>query len=219
MIEYVLQLFGHVPSLAGGLFPALQLTLLSLLIGYPLGLVFASLSASRQLPVRVATIALVELGRGFPLLVLLLLVYRGFPQAGFRPGPMASAVAAFAFSAAAYSTEMLRSSVAAVPAGQREVATAIGMRDIDAFRYIVFPQAIRIALPPLMSLAIQMFQLTSLAYLVTVSEVMQRAKSTSAETFETLQVFIVAACIYASVTVPASFFVRKLEKRLSKGRR
>ncbi len=207
---------GYLPDLVDGLWVAIQLTGLALLFGYPLGLLLALGIGSRHAAIRWLTLVVVEIGRGMPLLVLLFIVYQGLPQVGFVLGPMVSAVVAFTFSAAAYSTEILRSSVGAVSPGQGEAAAAAGMSNADSFRFIILPQAIRVALPPLLSLAIQMFQLSSLAYLVTVSEVMQAARFRSAVTFDALSVFIAAAVLYAAITIPASFLVDRLEARLSR---
>lgn len=204
------------PDLVSGLWVAVQLTGMALFFGYPIGLLLAVGIGSRHGVVRWIALLLVELGRGMPLLVLLFIVYQGLPQAGVVFGPMVSAVLAFTFSAAAYSTEILRSSLGAVPPGQGEAAAAAGMSRGDSFRFIVLPQAIRIALPPLLSLAIQMFQLSSLAYLVTVPEVMLAARFRSAVTFDALSAFIAAAVLYGAVTIPASLLVDRLDARLSR---
>ncbi len=205
-----------IPDLLDGLWVAVKLTAISLLLGYPLGLALASAVGSRHTPVRWVSLAIVEIGRGMPLLVLLYLVYQGLPQIGLVPGAMTSAVAAFTISAAAYSTEILRASLGAVPPGQVEAAKACGMSTADSFRLITLPQAVRLAVPPLLSLAIQMFQLTSLAYLVTVPEIMQAARFRGTVTFDYLNVYIAAAALYASITLPASLLVNKFEARLSR---
>lgn len=214
-MSWLLSWARHIPELLDGLVVAMQLTGLSLLFGYPLGLLLAIGVNSRVLAVRSLALFVIELGRGLPLLVLLFLVYQGLPQVGFVAGAMVSAVAAFTLSTAAYSTEIVRSSLGAVPPGQAEAAAAAGMSSVDSFRLIILPQAIRVALPPLLGLAIQMFQLSSLAYLVTVPEVMQAARFRSTVTFDALAVFVAAAVLYASITIPASLFVARLEGRLS----
>lgn len=206
----------YLPDLFGGLGVALKLTGLSLVFGYPLGLLLAAATSSPQRLTRAIAVVVVEIGRGLPLLVLLFLIYQGFPQAGFTPTAFASATAAFSFSAAAYSTEILRAALGSVPPGQREAAAAAGMSDFDAFRDVVFPQAARIALPPLMSLAIQLFQITSLAYLVTVPEVMQAAYFRGTVTFDYLGVFVAAAFLYAAITLPSTALVSILERRLGR---
>lgn len=206
----------YLPDLLDGLWVAVKLTAVSILLGYPLGLLLAGGIGSRFAPLRWISLAIVEFGRGVPLLVLLYLVYQGFPQIGQVPGAMTSAIIAFTISTAAYSTEISRASLGAVPRGQIEAATACGMSRADSFRLITLPQAVRLALPPLMSLAIQIFQLTSLAYLVTVPEIMQAAKFRGTVTFDYLNVYIAAAALYAAITIPASLLVNRLEGRLSR---
>ena len=116
----------YVPDLIPGLWVAVQLTALTLLFGYPLGVVFAAGADARPRVVRSLAIVLTEFGRGSPLLVLLYLVYQGGPQVGWVPSAMFSAVAAFSFSAAAYSAEIIRGALGSVPPGQREAALAAG---------------------------------------------------------------------------------------------
>lgn len=206
----------YVPELAGGLGVAVQLTLASLVLGYPLGLVLVGLTGRPQLAPRAIGLAVVELGRGIPLIVLLFIVYQGLPQIDVTPTAIVAAIAAFTWSAAAYSTEIIRASLGAVPPGQSEAAAAAGLSEADRFRFIVLPQAARLAVPPLMGLAVQMFQITSLAYVVTVPEIMQAAYFEGTVTFDYLSVFVAAAFVYAAVTIPSSALVSRLEARLGR---
>lgn len=209
--------WGHdFPELLGGLVVALKLTGLSLLLGYPLGLLSAVSTNSKNRLVNVPGFIFVEFGRGVPLLVFLYLVYQGLPETGLSLSAFLSAVAAFAWSTAAYSSEMFRSSLNAVPAGQREAALACGMSQPDTFRFVLMPQAMRIAIPPLLNLAVQMFQATALAYVISVPEIMQRAYFLGTVSFQYMNVFVAAALLYAAVTLPSSALIGRLEKRLSR---
>ncbi len=208
--------FGYVWELLPGLVNALKLTAISLGFGFPLALLFALLIDSRLRVVRWITIGFVEVGRGLPLLVLLYIFYQGLPQINIVLSTLAAAAWAFTWSAAAYATEIIRSSMRSVPRGQAEAGNSLGLNGRDRFRYIILPQASRIAIPPLMGLSIIMFQLTSLAYVITYSEVMQAAYFLGSTTFNYLPVFLAAAAVYASVTIPASALVTTIEKRLSK---
>lgn len=206
----------YLPDLLGGLGVALKLTAIVLILGYLLGLLLAQTTGSRITPIRVTALVVVELGRGAPLLILLYVVYQGMPQVHVTPTAMVSAIAAFTWSAGAYSAEIIRASLGGVPNGQREAATAAGMSDHDAFRFVVGPQAFRLAIPPLMNLAIQFFQFTSLAYVLTVPEIMQAAYFKATVTFDYFSVFVAAGFIYAAVTIPCSLLVSRLERRMSK---
>ena len=198
--------FGYVIELLPGLVTAMQLTGISLGLGYPLALVFALLIDIAPKPLNWIVIGVVEIGRGVPLLVLLYIFYQGLPQIDIVPSAMVAAVAAFT----------IRSSIQSVPRGQLEAASAAGLSGVDSFRFVIMPQAARIAIPPLMGLAIIMFQLSSLAYVITISEVMQSAYFLGTKTFNYLPVFLAAAAVYASITIPASALVTSIERRLAK---
>jgi polar amino acid transport system permease protein len=204
------------PDLLSGLGVALQLTGLSLLIGFPAGLLTALLVSSRNRAARVLGLLIVEVGRGLPLLVLLYVVYQGLPQLNVSLTNFISAVAAFAWSTAAYSSEMFRASLNALPNGQKEAALAAGMSERDTFRFVLFPQSLRIAIPPLLNLAVQIFQATALAYVITVPEIMQHAYFLGTVSFLYLNVFLLAGLLYAAVTLPSSALIALLERRLSR---
>lgn len=207
---------GYAQQLLPGLWRALQLTAVALVLGYPLAFVLALLVDSKVRIIRWVALVVVELGRGIPLLVLLYIFYQGLPQIAIVPSAFVAAVWAFTWSTAGYATEIIRSSLSSVPGGQTEAASAIGLSDRDRFRFVVVPQAARIALPPLLGLAIIMFQLTSLAYVIAYSEVMQAAYFLGTKTFNYLAVFLAAAAVYAAVTIPASALVSSIERRLAR---
>ena len=202
--------------LLSGLRVALELTGLSLLIGFPGGLLTALLVSSSRRLMRMLGLAIVEIGRGLPLLVLLYIVYQGLPQIHLSLTNFVSAVVAFAWSTAAYSSEMFRASLNALPKGQTEAALATGMGQVDTFRFVLLPQALRIAIPPLLNLAVQIFQATSLAYVITVPEIMQHAYFIGTVSFLYLNVFLLAGLLYAAVTLPSSALIARLERRLSR---
>ncbi|MBV9414498.1 MAG: amino acid ABC transporter permease [Solirubrobacterales bacterium] len=202
--------------LLSGLRVALELTGLSLLIGFPGGLLTALLVSSNRRLMRMLGLLIVEIGRGLPLLVLLYIVYQGLPQIHLSLTNFVSAVVAFAWSTAAYSSEMFRASLNALPKGQTEAALASGMNQVDTFRFVLLPQALRIAIPPLLNLAVQIFQATSLAYVITVPEIMQHAYFIGTVSFLYLNVFLLAGLLYAAVTLPSSALIARLERRLSR---
>ena len=132
------------------------------------------------------------------------------------PSSLTSAVLAFTWSTAGYATEIVRASIHGVSKGQLEAADSIGLNSRDRLKFIVIPQALRISIPPLLGLAIIMFQLTSLAYVITFSEIMQAAYFLGTKTFDYLLVFSAAAAVYASITIPFSLLLSQLEKRISR---
>lgn len=208
--------FGYFREVAGGLGNAAQLASISLALGFPLAVGLAILLDHKKKVIRWIAIVLVELGRGIPLLVLLYIFYQGLPQVGVIPSSLTSSVLAFTWSTAGYATEIVRASIHGVSKGQLEAADSIGLNSRDRLKFIVIPQALRISIPPLLGLAIIMFQLTSLAYVITFSEIMQAAYFLGTKTFDYLLVFSAAAAVYASITIPFSLLLSQLEKRISR---
>lgn len=204
------------PTLLTGLWVSVRVAALSLLLGLPAGLLLALGSSSKRRVVRWAVIGLVELGRGMPALVMLQIVYFGLPSAGLTLSAFLSSGIAFALTTAAYTSEILRGGLQAVPAGEVEAAEALGMARRDTLRFVVIPQGVRIAIPPLMGFAILIFQVTSLAYTIALPELTSQAYSIGSSSFRYTSVFVLAALLYLAVTVPTSFLTERVEKRLSR---
>ncbi len=204
------------PTLFGGLKVSITLTLLSLVIGLPIGLVFSFGVVARNKVFRYISVFFVEVGRGAPALVLLQLMYYGLPNASITLSAMASACLALTWTTAAYSAELIRGGMQGVPAGEIEGSNALGMSRRDSLRFIIIPQGLRIALPSLMGFAVLLFQATSLAYSVAVPELMSQAYSIGSSTFQYLPIFIVAGLLYAAISVPATWLSVWAERILSK---
>lgn len=217
MSEGLLAAWGDwLPRLLGGLWTSVQLTAVSLLLGIPLGLLLALLTSSRARAVRALAIVLVEIGRGTPALVMLQFVYYGLPSAGLTLTSFVAGVAALAFTAAGYTSEILRAGLQAVPFGEIEAAGALGMSHRDTLRFVVVPQGVRIALPSLMSFAILIFQATALTFTISVTELLSQAYSIGAATFRYLDVLVLAGLLYLAVTLPTGWLTGRTERRLSR---
>ncbi|UOQ61803.1 amino acid ABC transporter permease [Leucobacter rhizosphaerae] len=208
-----------IPELLPGLWVALGLTVVSCGMGYVLGFFFALMADSKSRVLRIVSLVLVELGRGIPILVLLLIVYQGLPQFGVMLSAAPSAIAALTFSSAGYSSEMIRAGLGAVPKGQFEAASSVSMSAGDTYRFIIIPQAARISIPPLVNLTITIFQATSLATVITVPEIMQRAGIIGSATFEYMSVYTAAAVLYLCITIPGAYLSSTFERRLGGGTR
>ena len=204
------------PRLLDGLGLSLKVTGLSLAIGLSLGLVLALWSSAKRLPVRLPAIVLVEVGRGMPALVMLQLIYFGLPDAGLTLETFPAVVVALSLTTAAYTSEIIRAGLRAVPSGQLEAASALGMSGGDTQRFVVIPQGLRIALPTLMGFAILIFQISALAYSVGLPELLSQAYSVGAATYRYLDVLVLAGLFYLAVTIPASWLVARLERRLNR---
>lgn len=207
---------GFLPQLASGLWVSITVCLVAIVIGLPLGLGLALGSSGRSRAVRWPSIAVVEIGRGAPALVVLQVFYFGLPSAGVTLSSTMAACLALALTTAAYTSEIIRGGLQAVPRGELEATEALGMSRPDALRFVVIPQGIRVAIPPLMGFGVLIFQATSLAYTIALPELLGRAYSIGSSTFQYLSVLALAGLMYAAVTIPASMLTDRVERRMSR---
>jgi polar amino acid transport system permease protein len=202
------------PQLFQGLLVSLRLVGLALLFGLPLGLVLALMSSSKTRLVRYLAVALVEVGRGAPALVVLQMVYYGLPASGITVSAFASGAVALALTTGAYTSEILRGGLNAVPHREIEAGWALGLTHRDILRYVVIPQGILFAVPALMGFAIIIFQATALTYTIAIPELLARAYRVGAATYLYLDVLILAGLFYLAVTIPFGWLVSYTERRL-----
>jgi polar amino acid transport system permease protein len=212
---------AHYAPLLSGLWISVRLAALSLVVGMPCGLLLALAVRTRPADparrvLRAAVIVIVELGRGTPSLVILQLIYYGLPSAHLTFTSFVAAAIGLGFTTAVYTSEIIRGGLQAVPDGQREAADALGLAHRDTLRYIVIPQGIRLALPPLMGFAVLIFQATALAYTIALPEMLSQAYQIGSSTFRYLSILVLAGLFYAAITIPVSLLTERAEERLSR---
>ncbi len=214
MIQTLLERSGDwLPQLLGGLRISVIVTLAALAIGLPIGFLLSLAVMSRSAPLRGLGLAVVEIGRGAPSLVLLLLAYFGLPNAGLTLTSFGASVVALSWSTAAYTSEIIRAGLQSVPQGQREASLAIGLSRVDMMRFIIVPQGLRIAIPALLGFAILIFQTTSLCFAIALPELTSRAYEIGSNTFQYLPALTLAGLLYLVVCIPATMFVHWVEAR------
>ena len=204
------------PTLLRGLWVSLQVTGASLVLGIPLGLLLALSVQSRRRAVSVSALLVVEVGRGAPLLVLLQFVYFGLPTTGLTLTAFASATVAFAWCTGAYTSEIIRAGLEAVPHGQKEAAEALGFIRSDALRYVILPQGLRVSIPALLGFSILMLQASSLCFAIALPELLSKAYQIGSSTFRYMPLLVLAAALYAAICIPATLVVGVLERRMGR---
>jgi polar amino acid transport system permease protein len=193
----------------------IQISVFATLLGLVLGLIAALVKMSSIKPLVWLANFYVWSIRGTPVLVQLFLVYFGLPQVGIRVGAMVSAVWALGVNTGAYIAEILRGGILAVPVGQLEAAESLGMPYYKVMRRIVLPQAFRLSFPSLGNQAVSMLKESSLASLVTVSELMMVSQRFAATNFAFMEFYICAAVIYLIMTTGLSWILKRIERRMS----
>lgn len=159
----------------------------------------------------------VEVVRGIPLIVLLSVVYYGLPALGLTLASFPAAVLALGLYSAAYTSEIVRGGLGSVPIGQIEAARSLGLSRAGALRYVVLPQAWRVALPALGNEFISLILGSSLASAVTLQELFAQGKYITGVTYRQFEVYAVLALIYFLLTFTLTRLVRLLERRLGRG--
>lgn len=149
-------------------------------------------------------------------MVFLFLIYFGFPFViGVRLDPLVSSLMAFTSMSSAYIAEIIRSSLAAVDKGQWEAARSMGVRNSSIYRFIIIPQAFRIALPPLSNVIMDMVKSTSLTAMITVPEIFNKAKMVGGSKSDYMTVYILTALIYWLICTLYALVQDKWEKKLA----
>lgn len=152
--------------------------------------------------------------RGTPVLIQLFFVYFGAPQIGITLSPIASAILTLSVSCAAYMAEALRSGLMAVDPGQRLAARALGLRPIQVFRFIIWPQAFRVSLPSLMNIVVAFIKDTALISIISVAEVIREAQSIISVTYNPMKYYFIVALMFFCITFPLMKLANVVERRI-----
>jgi polar amino acid transport system permease protein len=206
------------PMLLDGLWLTLQLGAASIIAGLALGLVVALLGLYAVKPVRLLMRLYIDIFRSIPLLVLLIVIYYALPFLGLRLSSFASAMTALTLVSGAYTAEIFRAGIEAIPHGQFEAAEALGLNQRQTMFDVILPQAVRIVIPPLTNNSINVIKDTALASVVAMPDLLKQATQAQALTANPSPL-IGAALIFIAFLWPVVLFVSYLERRYHGGRR
>jgi len=211
-------LWDALPLLLMGLGTTLSLGILSIVLGLIGGLVLALLRLYGPPALSGLWVLYIDLFRAIPILVLLVIVYYALPFVGIRLSPFASATTALSLVSAAYSAEILRAGIQAIPRGQFEASHALGLSYWSMMGDIVLPQAVRIVIPPMTSNCINVMKDTALASVVAMPDLLKQATQAQALAANPTPL-IGAAALYVLLLLPMVRAVGTLEKHFAKERR
>jgi polar amino acid transport system permease protein len=192
-----------------------ELTIVAGLAGVLLGVLAALGKISRAPPLRWVAAAYIWVMRGTPLLVQVLFVYFALPVMlpVLRMSDFTSACVALALNVGAYNAEAIRAGLLAVPKGQIEAARSLGMNRWFTFIDVTFPQAFKIALPPLVNNVVALLKDSSLAYAIGVVELTNVGNRIQAATFQPVPVLVTTAAIYLLLTTVMTQISNAVERR------
>jgi len=221
---------GFGPLLLQGTWMTVKLSFLCLLLSVVLGLIGASAKLSKSALLRVPAQAYTTLIRGVPDLVLMLLIFYSLQtwltQLTSALGwdyieinPFSAGVITLGFIYGAYFTETFRGAILAVPRGQMEAATAYGLTRAQRFRFVLFPQMMRFALPGIGNNWMVILKATALVSIIGLADLVKVAQDAGKTTYQLFFFLVLAALIYLVITTASNYVLRRLEILYAAGAR
>ena len=200
------------------LFVGLGWTILSsviaLFFSLIIGTIFAIMEVVPSKVMRVIGHAYVEIMRNIPLLVITMFFYLVIPMYVVKINGFTAGTIGLTLYTSAFIAETIRSGIQSVSSGQMEGARSTGMTYWQAMRYIILPQAFKIVIPPLGNQFVNLVKNSSVLAFVAGFDLMYQANSIASATFDTINSYLVVGVLYLIVTLPISYYMRHLEKKL-----
>ena len=204
------------PLFARGALLTVAVSVLAMVLAIVLGVVLAMGRRYGPRPVRLACIAYIEFFRGTPLLIQLTLIYFGLPEVGIKLPAFIAGVIALGLNYAAAEAENYRAGLESVPNGQLEAASVLGFSRLQSLRFIVAPQAVRIAIPPMTNDFIALLKDSSLVSFVTLTELTKTYTNLASSTRDHLGLGLVVALFYLVIGLPFSVLARSVERHFAR---
>ena len=200
--------------LVGSIRWTVLLTLAAFAGGALIGLLISVMRVSNVLVLQAIAVCFIQIIQGTPLLVLLFVFFFGLPIFGLPVLPWIAATAAFSIYAGAFLGEIWRGALQSIPRTQWEAGGSLGLGFAEQLRWIIIPQAVRIAIPPTVGFLVQLIKNTSLAATIGFVELTREGQMTTAATFQPFTVYITVAFFYFLMCFPLSQWSRTLERKL-----
>ncbi len=200
-------------SMLDGFLMTILLSLCSLVLSILMGFLFAVTQRSRVLLVRYFSRGYIEIIRGTPLLVQILIFFYVIANAAGLDNRYAAGILIMSIFSSAYIAEIIRAGIDGVGSTQFETARSIGLTRGQTYRHIVFPQVITGVLPPMAGQLASLIKDSSLLSIIAIKEFTMAAREVNANTFSTLESYIPLAVGYLLLTLPISFITKRLERR------
>jgi polar amino acid transport system permease protein len=206
----------HRDGLLAGTATTILLTVATMAIAVPCGIVVAILRLYGWAPVRALATAYVEFFRNLPLILVVFWAFYVLPiLTGVGLPPLATGLAALALNVTAYNAETFRAGINSIRRGQVEAAMALGMNRVQALRRVVVPQALRRILPVLASTWVSLFKDTSLVSVIAVAELAYVSMQIRAQSFRVLEMLTAMAAIYWLLGYPQAKLVDWIQRRFA----
>ena len=206
------------PFIAKGIVQTILISITSIALAMVLAFLSALARISNNAPLVAISTFYVSLIRGTPLYLQVIFFFLALPQMDIYLSGFYAGVIALGLNYGAYMSEIFRAGILSVSKGQHEAATALGMNSRQRMLYIVLPQALRLAIPPIGNEYIAMLKDSSLVSVTGfVREILWRAQRVGRQKFKNLEALLIAALFYWILTLIFTLIQTRLEKRLGQG--
>ncbi|SEF40720.1 amino acid ABC transporter permease [Vibrio hangzhouensis] len=213
MLDFTVVL-ENMPSLLRGMWMTTWISLLSIAIGFFIGVVLCLGRMSTKRSICNICAFYISCLRGTPLLVQLVIVFYFLPLIGIQIPSIAAAIIALSMNTAAFQAEILRGGFQVLPKGQREAAWTFGINGWQRLRYIELPQVFRQTLPSLVNETIDIVKNSALISTIAVTDLMRIAQTYSSTTYRPIEFFVTAGLLYLILTSCIGVAGRYIESRL-----
>ena len=218
----------YLPYFLSGAVVTIVISILTVIFGTMIGLAMALMKRSKIKPWNWLANSYIELLRGTPMLLQIMigfiLLQRFFPAVDWSVGILTidlgrliPGIIVLSLNSGAYVAEIIRGGIAAVDMGQTEASYSLGLRPVQAMRYVIFPQALRNILPPLGNEFVTLIKDSSLLTVIGINELMGSAQIVISNSYIPLEPYFIAAGLYFVMTFVTSRLLSSWEKKLGKG--
>lgn len=203
------------PHVAQGAWVTIKFAAASMVLGLLLGALVAVMGISANRLLTAIARIYVSIMRGTPLLVQMFVVYYGLPDLGISLDPTSAGILTLTLNAGAYLSESMRGAILGVGKGQWSASHSLGLSHYQTLRYVIGPQALRLAVPSIGNTLISLVKDTSLVSVITVTELLRSSQEIIAATYQPLPLYILAALMYWVISTGLSSAQRHVEGRLT----
>jgi len=204
-------------DLFSALLKTLEYTVLGFVGAVLLGLSVALMRRSPQPILRIPAAIYTELFKNIPLLAIIFLIYFGLPSVGIKLDAFTAGSLSLVIFYAAYLSEIFRAAIGGVHGGQQEASEALGLNRLATFAHVIFPQALRSALPGTNTMLVDLLKSTSLLVTIAAAELMSQGQLIASETFRALEVYLVISILYFALCYPLSQGLLWFERQIRAG--
>jgi len=206
---------SNIEFLLGGLKFTIMVSLISMVFAIILGLIVSIAGTTKIKVLNIINIGYTEIIRAIPVLVMILWVYYGLPVLfNLNFSAFVAGIIALSICESPFVSEIFRSGIQAVPVGQKEAGTSLGLNFLQKFYLITLPQAIRIILPALGNQFVYMLKMSSLVSIIGLNELTRKANELVVSQYRPLEIYTFLVLEYLVLILIVSYMVRRLERKL-----